>query len=62
MSGEIRDERRELEAAGWEPEERGGQTVWWNLETGFVYPQGVAIAIVQERADPDVPLSPEGGA
>ncbi len=26
------DERRELEAADWEPEERGGETVWRNPE------------------------------
>lgn len=56
-------ERRELEDAGWEPDEREGETVWRNPESGFWYPQGVAIALVREGVDAgDVPKEPEGGA
>ena len=56
------EERRELEAAGWEPEERKDGTVWRNPENSLWYPQGQAIAMLREGADPDVPLQPEGGA
>lgn len=49
------DERRELEEAGWEPEEREGETVWKNLANGLLYPQGQAVAIVREGADPAGP-------
>jgi hypothetical protein len=62
VSYEEKDERRELEAAGWEPEEREGETVWRNPENGLVYPQGVAIAMVREEVDPDIPKGPEGAA
>lgn len=62
MSSEKNEERQELEAAGWEPEERESGTVWRNPENGFVYPQGVAIAMVREEVDPDVPKGPEGAA
>ena len=55
-------EHRELLAAGWEPEEREGETVWQNPENDLWYPQGVAIAILKEGASTDVPLGPEGGA
>jgi hypothetical protein len=55
-------ERDELVAAGWEPEEREGETVWRNPENDLWYSQGVAIAILREGADTDVPLGPEGGA
>ena len=54
-------ERQELEAAGWEAEEREGETVWRNPENGLVYPQGVAVAMVREGVDPDVPKGSEGG-
>jgi hypothetical protein len=49
------DEWRELEAAGWEPEEREGETVWKNPANGLLYPQGQAMAIVREGADPAGP-------
>jgi hypothetical protein len=62
VNHEVSEERRELEAAGWEPEEREGETVWRNPENGFVYPQGVAIAMVREEVDPEVPKGPEGEA
>jgi hypothetical protein len=57
------DERCELEAAGWRPEERAGETVWQNPESGYWYPQGVAIAMLREGANSgEVPKEPEGGA
>ncbi len=52
-------ERRELEAAGWEPKERDdGETVWRSPVGGLYYPQDVVVAMVREGADPDVPLEP----
>ena len=61
MSDERNGERLELEAAGWRPEDRYGETVWQNPESGFWYPQGVAVTILREGAETDVPLKPEGG-
>lgn len=56
-------EQRELEAAGWEKVERGGKTVWRNPKSGYLYPQGVAAALVRSEANAgDVPRQPEGGA
>jgi hypothetical protein len=55
-------ERRELEGAGWEPVVgREGKSVWRSPGSGYLYPQGVAIAIVREGAQTEVPLEPEGG-
>ena len=63
MSEEDLKERQELEAAGWEPVGRGGGgTVWRNPESGYLYPQGIAISFVREGAELDVPLEPEGDA
>ena len=62
MSEHEAKERREREAAGWEPEEREGGTVWRNPKNSLWYPQGQAVAMLREGADPDVPLQPEGGA
>ncbi len=55
-------EQRELKAAGWEPKERNGETVWRNPERGLWYPQGVAITLLREGADlEDFPRrEPEG--
>ncbi len=61
MSHERNQEQHELEAAGWRSEDRGGETVWQNPESGFWYPQGVAVAMLREGAKTDVPLKPEGG-
>ena len=56
-------EQRELEAAGWERVEREGKIVWRNPRSGFLYPQGAAIALVREAVDTsDIPKEPEGGA
>ncbi len=63
MRDDIDDERRELRAAGWRSEERAGGTVWQNPESGYWYPQGVAIAMLREGANPgEIPKEPEGGA
>lgn len=64
MSDESGRERRELEGAGWEPEERNGETVWRNPQTGLWYPQGVAISLLREGANlEDFPKrEPEGSA
>jgi hypothetical protein len=61
MNSEKNTEHQELAAAGWEPEERESETVWRNPENGLVYPQGVAVAMVREGVDPDVPKGSEGG-
>jgi hypothetical protein len=57
-----RRERLELERAGWERLAHEGEAVWRNPVSGYVYPQGIAISMLREGADPDVPLGPEGGA
>ena len=58
-------EERELEAAGWERVERwgegSGETAWRNPQSGLVYPQGVAIALVREGADLGEPPGGPGG-
>ena len=60
MSDERNEERLELEAAGWRPKDRYGETVWQNPESGFWYPQGVAVTMLREGAETAVPLKPEG--
>jgi hypothetical protein len=55
-------ERLELERAGWERLEHEGEAVWRNPVSGLVYPQGIAISMLREGADPDAPFGPEGGA
>jgi hypothetical protein len=55
-------ERIALERAGWERIVHEGETVWRNPVSGYVYPQGIAISMLREGADPDVPFGPEGGA
>jgi|tagenome__1003787_1003787.scaffolds.fasta_scaffold17870375_1 hypothetical protein len=61
MNGQDR-ERIELERAGWKRLERKDEAVWRNPENGFIYPQGVAVAMIREGVDPDIPKEPEGGA
>ena len=62
-SDERHLESLELLDAGWIPEERQGEAVWRHPESGYLYPQEVALALVREGADPgDVPYGPEGGA
>ncbi len=62
IATDAETERRELAAAGWSSAEREGQTVWQHPQSGFWYPQGVAIAMIREGANTgDVPKEPEGG-
>ncbi len=61
MNGQNR-ERLELERASWARFVHEGETVLRNPVSGLVYPQGIAISMLCEGADPDVPLGPEGGA
>lgn len=57
------EDRRKLEAAGWEPDERVGGTVWRHPETGIYYEQDKAMTLLREGADAgDVPKQPEGEA
>jgi hypothetical protein len=60
VRNERDEDRRELEAAGWRSKEREGKTVWQHPENGLWYPEGVAIAMLREGADADVPIGPEG--
>ena len=49
------EQRRELEAAGWERIERGGgKSIWRNPESGRLYPQSVAITMVREGPSPSI--------
>jgi hypothetical protein len=53
-------EQSELEAAGWERLESEGKIVWRNPESGHLYPQGAAIAVVRKSAESeDVQKEPE---
>ena len=52
-------ERRELEAAGWRSKEHAGEIVWQAPGEGLWYQQGVAIAMVRENAETDLPLEPK---
>jgi hypothetical protein len=61
VNGQDR-ERLELERAGWERLVHEGGVVLRNPLSGLVYPQGVAISMLREGADPDVPFGPEGGS
>jgi hypothetical protein len=49
------EQRRELEAAGWELVERGGgKSIWRNPLSGRLYPQSVAITMVREVPGPRI--------
>jgi hypothetical protein len=63
-AGGHEQDRRELEAAGWERLERSdGKDVWLDPDNGFMYPQAVAVAMVREGKEAaDVPRDPEGTA
>jgi hypothetical protein len=44
-------ERQDLEAAGWVRMEREGKIVWRNPESGHLYPQGAAVALVRRNTE-----------
>jgi hypothetical protein len=44
------DERRKLKDAGWVPEEHLGKSLWRRPQSGYCYPQEVAIALIEEVA------------
>jgi hypothetical protein len=45
----IEEERRELEAAGWEPRGRGPKTLWRNPADGRWYAQYMAIIMLRRQ-------------
>ena len=52
---EKEEQRRQLEAVGWELVERGGgKTIWRNPQSGRLYPQSVAITMVREGPSPRI--------
>ena len=57
------DERRELEEAGWDLVERRADEsdVWRNPESGHLYPQETALALVRERARRGEPFGEDKG-
>jgi hypothetical protein len=59
----VSEDRRELEAAGWERLEcSDGKYAWLDPENNFMYPQAVAVAMVREGKEADVSRDPEGTA
>jgi hypothetical protein len=56
-------ERRELEAAGWEPKGRGAKTIWKSPTDGswYVHHQAVEMQKEGERADEEERLLDEHG-
>jgi hypothetical protein len=44
---DLEAEEQELEAAGWERLERLGKVIWRNPKSGYLYPQGAAIALIR---------------
>lgn len=53
-------EQRELEAASWVKVERQGKILWRNPESGHLYPQGAAIALIRTGRAPGASEEPEG--
>ena len=53
-------EQRELEGAGWGKVERQGKILWRNPESGHLYPQGAAIALIRTGRAPSASEEPEG--
>ena len=49
------DERRKLKDAGWVPEEYLGKSLWRRPQSGYCYPQEVAIALIEEAAEGALP-------
>jgi hypothetical protein len=44
-------EQRELGAAGWERLERQGKVIWRNPQSGYLYPQGAAMALLRRQRE-----------
>ena len=55
-------EHMELRAAGCEPVERGGVSIWQSPDNGYYYSQEVAVGTVREGTKPYVPKCLEDGA
>jgi hypothetical protein len=53
VSDEVTEERRDLEEAGWQMEERQGEMIWRNPESGHLYPQSAAIDLLRRGHLPD---------
>jgi hypothetical protein len=51
---ELEAQQRELEAAGWERLDRLDKLVWRNPRSGYLYPQGAAIALVRAGNIPSI--------
>ena len=51
---ELEAQRRELEAAGWERLDHLDKLVWRNSRSGYLYPQGAAIALVRAGNIPSI--------
>jgi hypothetical protein len=49
---DLEAQQRELEAAGWERLERLGKVVWRRPNSNYLYPQGVAIALIRAGTFP----------
>ncbi len=61
-SGENSTEQM-LEAAGWKlTESTVEKKIWRNPQSGYLYPQGVAAAMVREQTNTDGPREQEGDA
>ncbi len=51
---ELEQERRELEKAGWEyVEDSVGKCLWRKPDSGRLYPQDAAVAVVREENEAD---------
>ena len=60
----MADERRELEAADWEPRGEGSKTIWRRPEGGRWYAHYQALATLRKEAlgTREEPTTPGGGA
>jgi hypothetical protein len=58
---DLKAQEQELEAAGWERLERLGKVVWRNPWSGYLYPQGAAIALIRAGNIPGAAHEESGG-
>ena len=54
VPADLKAQEQELEAAGWERLERMGKVVWRSPGSGYLYPQGAAIALIRAGKLPGV--------